>query len=67
MPLSCNYDAHAIPRYMQGFKCQVTGAIGNKKMAKARPPVWCADDNSTCLKGAKQMIVFQRKPNYSTR
>jgi hypothetical protein len=48
---------------MQGFKCQVTGAVGNKKIAKAKPPVWCADDESKCRKGAKQMIVFQRKPN----
>ena len=47
-------------RYMQGFKCQVTNA-GNKKIAKAKPPVWCADDQSNCQKGAKQMIVFQRK------
>jgi hypothetical protein len=46
---------------MQGFKCQVTGATGNKKIAKAKAPVWCADDKSKCVKGSKQMIVFQRQ------
>jgi hypothetical protein len=51
---------------MQGFKCQVTGAVGNKKIAKAKPPVWCADDQSKCRTGAKQMIVFQREPHYMT-
>ena len=47
-------------RYMQGFKCKVTGKTGQKKLAKANPPVWCADDDSKCRKGAKQMIVFNR-------
>ena len=46
---------------MQGFKCKVTGAVGTKKIAKAKAPVWCAGDKSKCRKGAKQMIVFQRQ------
>ncbi len=49
-----------LDRYMQGFKCQVTNP-GTKQIAKAKPPVWCADDSSKCRKGAKQMIVFNRK------
>ena len=48
-------------RYMQGFKCEVTGEVGQKKLAKARAPVWCSGDQSKCRKGAKQMIVFNRK------
>lgn len=46
--------------YMQGFKCKVTNA-GTKKIAKAKPPVWCADNPGKCRKGAKQMIVFNRE------
>ena len=46
--------------YMQGFKCKVTNA-GTKKIAKAQPPVWCANDQSKCRKGAKQMIVYNRR------
>lgn len=46
---------------MQGFKCQVTGKVGQKQLAKAKPPVWCAHDKSKCRKGAKQMIVFNRE------
>lgn len=46
---------------MQGFKCKVTGETGQKQLAKAKPPVWCKDDQSKCRKGAKQMIVFNRE------
>ncbi|KAK5709263.1 hypothetical protein LTR17_019943 [Elasticomyces elasticus] len=46
--------------YMQGFKCKTTGAVGTKQIAKAQPPVWCADDVSKCKTGAKQMIVFNQ-------
>ncbi|KAK5687392.1 hypothetical protein LTS10_001530 [Elasticomyces elasticus] len=48
------------PRYMQGFKCKTTGEVGTKQIAKAQPPVWCADDASKCKTGAKQMIVFNQ-------
>jgi hypothetical protein len=33
---------------------------GNRKIAKAKPPVWCKGDPSKCRRGAKQMIVFNR-------
>lgn len=45
---------------MQGFKCKVTNA-GHKQLTTAKPPVWCADDERMCRKGAKQMIVFNRE------
>ncbi|KAK5166473.1 uncharacterized protein LTR77_008016 [Saxophila tyrrhenica] len=45
--------------YMQGFKCKVTNP-GRKQIAKAKPPVWCADNQKKCRKGAKQMIVFNQ-------
>lgn len=53
--------AYGYRRYMQGFKCQVTGDVGQRQLSEAKPPVWCAGDNSKCRKGAKQMIVFNRK------
>jgi hypothetical protein len=46
--------------YMQGFKCKVTGANSTTPVAPAVPPVYCADDASKCVKGAKQMIVWHQ-------
>ncbi|KAF2459869.1 hypothetical protein BDY21DRAFT_413702 [Lineolata rhizophorae] len=46
--------------YMQGFKCNVTGATATSPVAPARPPVYCEDDLSSCVQGAKQMIVWQQ-------
>jgi hypothetical protein len=46
--------------YMQGFKCTVTGATATHAVAPAQPPVYCKDDASTCVKGAKQMIVWNQ-------
>lgn len=45
---------------MQNFKCHVTGSTSAKKLGKAKPPVYCADDASKCVKGPKQMIVWHR-------
>jgi len=48
--------------YMQNFKCNVTGSTSTKRLAlPAKPPVYCADDSSKCVKGAKQMIAWNRK------
>lgn len=48
-------------RYMQGFKCKVTGATSTKTLAKAQIPVYCEDDQSKCVKGAKQMLAWHQK------
>ena len=57
-------QANNIVRYMQGFKCKVTGAVGDTKVAKAKPSLWCANDYSKCRKGAKQMVVFNGKSSW---
>ncbi|KIW22157.1 uncharacterized protein PV07_12478 [Cladophialophora immunda] len=46
--------------YMQGFKCMVTGATSTIPLAKAQAPVMCDTDPSKCVKGAKQMIVWNQ-------
>ncbi|KIX03945.1 uncharacterized protein Z518_07498 [Rhinocladiella mackenziei CBS 650.93] len=46
--------------YMQGFKCMVTGATSTTPLAKAQAPVMCDNDPSTCVTGAKQMIVWNQ-------
>jgi len=46
--------------YMQGFKCRVTGATSAAPLAVAKPPVYCKNDQSQCVKGAKQMIAWQQ-------
>ena len=47
--------------YMQNYKCQVTGSTSTKKLSTPKPPVYCGDDSSKCVKGAKQMIAWHRK------
>lgn len=46
--------------YMQGFKCQVSGATSTTPVAKAQAPAQCEDDSSKCVAGAKQMIVWNQ-------
>jgi len=46
--------------YMAGYRCNVTGATGTAPLAKAQPPVYCGDDSSKCVKGAKQMIAWNQ-------
>lgn len=48
-------------RYMQGFKCNVTGSTSTKTLAPAQVPVYCGDDSSKCVQGAKQMLAFNRE------
>lgn len=46
---------------MQGFKCNVTGASPTAApLAKAQAPVFCENDSSKCVKGAKQMLAWQQ-------
>ncbi|TMW59783.1 hypothetical protein Poli38472_004852 [Pythium oligandrum] len=47
--------------YMAGYRCTVTGAATGYKLAQAKPPVYCADDKSKCVKGAKQMIAWNQQ------
>ena len=45
---------------MAGYKCNVTGSTSSKKVATAQVAVHCEDDATKCVKGAKQMIAFNR-------
>jgi hypothetical protein len=45
---------------MQGHKCIVTGSNSTRRLAEAKPSVYCEDDPSKCVKGAKQMIFFNQ-------
>jgi hypothetical protein len=63
----CDYPIHyslltRTQRYMQGFKCKVTNASPTAlPLAAAQVPTYCADDASTCVKGAKQMLAWHQK------
>jgi hypothetical protein len=46
--------------YQQPFRCRVTGATSTTPVAKAKPPVWCEDNPSACVKGAKQMVYWNQ-------
>jgi hypothetical protein len=46
---------------MAGYKCNVTDVTSTKQLAPAQPPVYCEDDSSKCVAGAKQMIAWNRK------
>jgi len=46
--------------YHQAFKCKVTGATATGAVAQGKPPVWCEDDPSKCVKGAKQMLYWNQ-------
>jgi len=46
--------------YMMPFKCRVNGASSTTPVAPAQPPVWCEDDTSKCVRGAKQMIYWNQ-------
>jgi hypothetical protein len=46
--------------YMIGYKCNVTGARSTTAIATAKPPVWCEDNTSKCVRGAKQMIYWNQ-------
>jgi hypothetical protein len=46
--------------YQTPFKCNVTGATSTVPVAMPKPPVWCEEDQSKCVKGAKQMIYWNQ-------
>jgi hypothetical protein len=50
---------------MAGYKCNVTESTSSKKIAPAQIARYCEDDTTNCVKGAKQMIAFNRKKNDS--
>jgi hypothetical protein len=56
VPMGCGQ----VNIYMQGHKCIVTGSSSTKKLAVAKPPVYCEDDRSKCVTGAKQMIFYRQ-------
>lgn len=45
---------------MQPYKCTVKDASSTIPLAKAQAPVYCADDKSKCVKGAKQMLAYNQ-------
>ena len=49
--------------FMQAFKCRVTGATSTVPLATPKPAVYCRDDPSKCVKGAKQILVWNQKEN----
>jgi hypothetical protein len=50
---------------MAGYKCNVTESTSSKKVAPAQIAKYCDDETTKCVKGAKQMIAFNRKKNDS--
>jgi hypothetical protein len=51
--------------YMQPFRCKVVGENAivttyKVRPKSAKPPVWCQDDSTKCVKGAKQMIYYNQ-------
>ncbi|KAF8959239.1 hypothetical protein BDZ97DRAFT_1402066 [Flammula alnicola] len=46
--------------YMQPFRCKVTGKTGNAAVSPGTPPVWCEDNQSKCVAGAKQMVFWNQ-------
>ena len=47
--------------YMEPIKCNVTGATSTTPVAPGKAPVWCEDDQSKCVKGAKQMLYWHQQ------
>lgn len=46
--------------YMANYRCNVTNSVSTRKVAPAKPPVYCKDDQTKCVRGAKQMIAWNR-------
>jgi len=47
--------------YMQGFKCMVTGSTSIRRLARAQVPRYCANFPQNCVRGAKQMMVYEQR------
>ena len=46
--------------YMEGFKCKVTNAKSTTPVGTPKPPVWCEDDQSKCVQGPKQIMIWNQ-------
>ena len=46
---------------MAGYKCMVTGSTSTKTLATAQVPKYCPGNSGACTKGAKQILVMNRK------
>ncbi|KAG6333710.1 hypothetical protein ID866_5377 [Astraeus odoratus] len=46
--------------YMGGFKCTVTNATSTTPLGTPKPPVWCEDDQSKCVQGPKQIMIWNQ-------
>lgn len=47
--------------YMVPYRCKVIpGSTPPKKLGIPQPPVWCEDDQSKCVKGPKQIMIWNQ-------
>ncbi|EEB87294.1 hypothetical protein MPER_15420 [Moniliophthora perniciosa FA553] len=46
--------------YHQLFKCTVFCSTHHTPIVPAKPPVWCEDNQSKCVKGSKQMLYWHQ-------
>lgn len=46
--------------YMANHRCTVTNATSTKTLATPKAPVYCEDDDTKCVQGAKQMMAWNR-------
>ncbi|KAH8897803.1 hypothetical protein GQ53DRAFT_884649 [Thozetella sp. PMI_491] len=46
--------------YMANYKCHVSGSTSTQTLGAAKPPVYCGNDSTKCVKGAKQMIAWNQ-------
>lgn len=46
--------------YMEGFKCKVTNAKSTTPVGIPKPPAWCEDDQSKCVQGPKQIMIWNQ-------
>ncbi|KAI6017388.1 hypothetical protein PISMIDRAFT_414489 [Pisolithus microcarpus 441] len=46
--------------YMEGFKCMVTNATSTTPLGTPSAPVWCEEDQSQCVQGPKQIMIWNQ-------
>ncbi|KIN97736.1 hypothetical protein M404DRAFT_888845 [Pisolithus tinctorius Marx 270] len=46
--------------YMEGFKCTVTNATSTTPVGTPKAPVWCESDQSECVQGPKQIMIWNQ-------
>ncbi|KAE9405803.1 hypothetical protein BT96DRAFT_305390 [Gymnopus androsaceus JB14] len=46
--------------YLEAIRCTVTGETGSKPLGTPKPPVWCQNNSSACVKGPKQMLYWHQ-------